>query len=150
METILHENPVRVKERRLTNRVQKCWRACVNGRLPSWADIQTLDFGNDWASCFALDLSLSGDFPYFIYMGENLGRLSDLYLAEMSEWDVSPLDLAAAKMDEAALSKEPVGYTGGLRLPGGRRIIFRSVLLPLSENGDDVTHIFGAVTGKTV
>ncbi len=149
MHTGILETPAVLKERRLTKRVQKSWTDCTNGGpLPSWDDIQELDLGADWHSCFAVDLSLSDKFPYFIFLGENLSRLALTYLSDRAHRELTPVDLAVAKMDEAALSREPVFHGNMLRLPGQRNILFRSVVMPLSENGEDVTHIFGAASGK--
>ena len=152
--------PVRLKERRLTKRVQRVWRAKTGagsaadgaaeavGVLPAWRDISAGDLGEDWPFCFAVDLRLSDASPYFIYLGEALWRFSGLYLSSRERWETALIDLAAAKMDEAALNKAPVGYVGNLRLDDGRRVVFRSILLPLADNGVDVTHVFGAANGR--
>lgn len=149
MKTLLRENPVRLKERRLTRRVEKAWRAIAQDRLPSWADVQNLDLGPDWNFCFAVDMRLSDGFPYFIFMGDDLCRFSNIYLSGR-RWEQTLLDLATTKMDEAALSRAPVFYDDAMRLFNRQRIVFRSVLLPLSDNGADVTHVFGAANGKGV
>lgn len=135
-------------ERRLTRRVHKSWRTKAGARLPSWADIRALDLGTDWAGCFAVDLALTHDLPYFIYVGDALSELATTHLAGDRDANRSLVELAAAKIDEAALSRSPVEYSDTLRLASGERIAFRSVLLPLSDNGEDVTHIFGAASGR--
>ena len=148
--------PVRLKERRLTKRVQRIWRAKAGAGaadeavdvLPAWRDFSADDLGEDWPFCFAVDLRLSDAAPYFIYLGESLWRFSGLYLASRERWETALIDLAAAKMDEAALNRAPVGYVGNLRLDDGRRVVFRSILLPLADNGVDVTHVFGAASGR--
>ena len=150
MNTLLRENPVRLKERRLARRVEKFWRNCAKDRLPAWADIQKHDLGDDWNFCFAVDMRLSDGFPYFIYLGDDLCRFSNIYLSGRRHCEMTLLDLATSKMDEAALSRSPVFFNDVLRIYNRRRITFRSVLLPLSENGTDVTHVFGAATGKGV
>ena len=150
MHSILREKPARLLERRLAERVRKSWIACADGRLPSWSDIQAADLGSDCDACFTVDLALTHDVPYFIYLGEKLSRLSDLYLSDAAAWKSSPLELMTAKMDEAALSRAPVYVSDMVKTPKGRRIAFRSVLLPLSDNGEDVSHVFGAANGKGV
>ena len=148
MTLLLEESQIRVKERRLTSRVQKIWRSRVNGRLPSWAEISGLDLGADRQVCFAVDLALSNGFPYFIFLGDGLLELSRLYMSDRAHWDITPMDLAAARMDEAALTRSPVHFNDVLRTPEGKRFIFRSVILPLSDNGVDVSHVFGAANGR--
>ena len=139
---------VRFKDRRLTKRIQKTWKKTASGFLPSWRDIQSLDLGEDWENCCAVDLRLSDGFPYFIFLGDALCHLSNLYLSGEGHWEMSLLDIATGKMDEAALNRAPVSYGDVLRLQDGRRVLFRSVLLPLADNGVDVTHVFGAINGK--
>lgn len=141
---------VQIKERRLTRRIEKTWKQKVNGRLPAWADIEALDLGEDWDFCFAVDLRLSDSEPYFIYLGDTLCQFSNLFLSKPSQWRRTLLDSATQKMDEAALSKTPVSHSDILRLEDGRRVIFRTVLLPLADNGVDVTHMFGAASGKKI
>ncbi len=150
MQVSLVDKPAILKERRLTRRVQKTWQQCANGRLPSWQDITALDFGEDWNFCFTVDLCLSDGFPYFIYLGESLSRLAVVYLPDRAHREMTPVDLAAAKMDEAALNRAPVYFDEILRLPDRRKIVFRSVLLPLSEDGETVTHVFGAANGRGI
>jgi len=150
MQSTLLENQVRVKERRLTRRIQKIWKAEANGGLPSWCDMKALDLGKDWDYCFAADLRLSDGRPYFIYLGDVLCQFSDIYLSGRGQWERTLLDSATAKMDEAALAKTPITYGDILRLKDNRRVVFRSVLLPLAENGVDVTHVFGAASGKKI
>ena len=148
MKTMLRENSTRLRERRLTQRVEKSWRSSVDGKLPAWSDIQLLELGDDWDLCFAVDLRLSNGFPYFIFLGDKLCRFSNIYLSGHKLCEETLLDMVTSKMDEAALSREPVFYESALRLYDRRRIIFRSVLLPLSTNGSDVTHVFGAANGS--
>ena len=147
-------NAIRLKERRLSRRVHKRWEELATeagpGQLPSWRDVEGLDLGPDRNWCFAVDLRLSDGFPYFIYLGDELCRFSNIYLSGRRRADTTLLDMATRKMDEAALQREPVFYGDMLRLFNRRRIVFRSVLLPLSDNGADVTHIFGAANGMGV
>ena len=154
MKALLTERPVILKERRLTRRVEKQWRSraddCEPGCLPSWADIQSLDLGEDWDFCFAVDMRLSDGFPYFIFLGDGLCRFSNVYLSGRGHWQNTLLDMATTQMDEAALSREPVFCADTLRLFNKRRIVFRSVVMPLSDNGPDVTHVFGAANGKGI
>ncbi len=150
MQIMLKDTSVRLKERRLTRRIQRTWKAGPNGRLPSWRDIQGLDLGTDWDNCFTVDLRLSGGVPYFIYLGDALCQFSNHYLSGGSDWEESLLVSATKKMDEAALNRVPVSYSDVLRLPDRKNVVYRSVLLPLADNGVDVTHIFGAVNGRRI
>ncbi len=138
----------RVTERRLTERVKNKWARIARDRLPPLSEVQTINFGPDKPYCFAVDLRLSDVFPYFLFMGEELAKYSTVYPMGDPRREKTLLDAALAKMDEAALSRGPVEFSEIKRLDDGRRVAFRSILLPASENGVDVTHIFGAASGR--
>ena len=140
----------RITERRLTERVRNKWARIARGRLPSLQEVESLNFGPDRPYCFAVDLRLSDIFPYFLFMGEAISRYSTEYPLGDPRREKTLLDTAIVKMDEAALSRAPVEFSDIKQLDDGRRIAFRSILLPVSENGADVTHIFGAAKGRNV
>ncbi len=150
MKSDVAEAQIRVSERRLTQRVRNKWLRISRDRLPTLEEVQEINFGPDWPFCFAVDLRLSDIFPYFIFMGEELSRYSTLYPMGDPRREKTLLDTAIAKMDEAALGRAPVEFSDVKRLDDGRRVAFRSILLPVSENGRDVTHIFGAASGRGV
>ena len=137
-----------MRDRRLAGRVLACWQKHSGDRLPAWRDIKEADFGEDWPFCFAVDLSLSVSFPYYIYMGDAVSRLADPLIPASGGWFPAPLDIVIEKLEEAALSREPVSYRDTVTFPGGKKGHFRGVLLPLADNGVDVSHIFGAINGK--
>lgn len=138
----------RITERRLTERVRKKWARIAGEGLPSLREVEALNLGPDRPFCFAVDLRLSDIFPYFVFMGDELARYSSAYPLGDPRREKTLLDTAIAKMDEAALSRSPVEFSEIKRLDDGRRIAFRSILLPVSENGEDVSHIFGAAKGR--
>lgn len=138
----------RATERRLTERVKSKWARLARGRLPSLREVEDLNLGPDRPYCFAIDLRLSDIFPYFIFMGDEITRFSAAYPLGDPRREKTLLDAAMAKMDEAALARAPVEYSDIKKLDNGRRVAFRSILLPVSENGQDVTHIFGAAKGR--
>ena len=150
MKSDVAEAQIRVSERRLTQRVRNKWLRISRDRLPTLEEVQEINFGPDWPFCFAVDLRLSDIFPYFIFMGEELSRYSTLYPMGDPRREKTLLDTAIAKMDEAALGRAPVEFSDVKRHDDGRRVAFRRILLPVSENGRDVTHIFGAASGRGV
>ena len=141
---------VSVAERRLTVRVRRKWQTIAEGRLPSLKEVEALDWGEDWEYCFAVDLRLSDIFPYFLFMGEALSSYSVAYPLGDSRREKTLLDTAIIKMDEAAITRAPVEFSDVKQLADGRRVAFRSILLPVSENGRDVTHVFGAASGRSL
>ena len=141
---------LRLTERRLTERVKAKWQRIAVDRLPSLREVEAINFGADEPFCFAIDLRLSDIFPYFLYMGDEISRFSSAFPVSYPRREKTLLDAAMSKMDEAALNRAPVEYSDIQRLDNGMRVAFRSILLPLSENGLDVSHIFGAVRGRMI
>ena len=146
----LEKPSARITERRLTERVRTKWARIADGKLPSLKEVEALNFGPDRPYCFAVDLRLSDIFPYFLFMGEAISRYSTAYPLGDPRREKTLLDTAITKMDEAALNRSPVEFNDIKQLDDGRRVAFRSILLPVSENGEDVTHIFGAAKGRRV
>lgn len=140
----------RVTERRLTERVRNKWARVARDRLPTLQEVEAISFGPDRAFCFAVDLRLSDVFPYFLFMGDELATYSTIYPLGDPRREKTLLDTAIAKMDEAAITRAPVEFSDIKKLDDGRRIAFRSILLPVSENGTDVTHIFGAARARAI
>lgn len=150
MQSILAHQPAFLKERRLTARLRRTWKECADGRLPSWADIQDLDIGQDWASCFAIDLEISHPDPYFIFLGDRLGQFADFWMAANGVRQRTILDVIGDGIDEAVMTRRAISQEKTLLLDGGSRMAFRSVMLPLSDNGEDVSHAFGAANGRLI
>jgi len=135
-------------DRRLTQRLLNTWARTSRGRFPSWEDMRSTDLGEDWNWTFVVDLERSVGFPYFIYLGQNLAKLSDVYLTGSSDWTMSLLDIASVDIDAAVAAEAPHFRDDDLTLCDGRRVLFRSVTAPLADNGDAITHIFGAACGR--
>jgi hypothetical protein len=67
-------------DRRATRRFVDAWTRASRGRFPSWTSIRATDLGEDWNWSFVVDLEKSNGFPYFIFLGAHLAKLSDVYL----------------------------------------------------------------------
>lgn len=137
-------------DRRLTHRFTALWSQSARGGYPSWAEFRTADLGADWNWVFAVDVKRSQGFPYFIFLGSRLARLSDVYLSGDEDWTMSLLDRAAAEVDACIAARAPIQRDARLILYSGERILFRSVTAPLSENGADISHVCGVASGRPV
>lgn len=135
-------------DRRLTQRFSKAWSQAARGAWPSWAEFRTADLGADWNWVFAVDLKRSAGFPYFIFLGSRLANLSDVYLSGDENWTMSLLDRAASELDATAAAGSPILREASLTLYDGRRILFRSLTAPLSDDGARVTHVCGVAGGR--
>lgn len=135
-------------DRRLTQRLLNGWARASRGRFPSWEEMRSVDLGTDWNWSFVVDLERSAGFPYFIYLGQNLAKLSDVYLAGTNDWTVSLLDMAAGEIHAAVAEEAPHFRDDELTLCDGRKLLFRSVTAPLADDGATITHVFGVACGR--
>jgi len=127
------------EERRAILRIHALWQRLAAHGLPSRAALDPKDFGSDWSSCVIV--------PIVAGHGGPVG---------FSETDFNPnipqqrlagtlLPLARAHISRVVATGQAVGY-GGTASPDGTDILYRIVLLPLSEDG---THIDGLLVGLT-
>lgn len=134
-------------DRRATRRFIDLWTQASCGRFPAWNEIKRIDFGADWEWIFVVDLKRSNGFPYFIFLGQNLAKLSDVYLTGDADWTLSLLDKATCEINACVATSGPIFREDELTLCNGRRVCFRSVTAPLADDGETVSHAAGLVSG---
>jgi hypothetical protein len=134
-------------DRRATRRFIDAWTHAARGRFPSWRAIRAINIGEDWNWAFCVDIEKSSGFPYFVYLGANLGKLSDVYLSGDTDWTMSLLDKATSEISACVASEGPHFREDELKLCNGRRLLFRCVTAPLADNGETITHVAGVVSG---
>lgn len=135
-------------DRRLTRRLVDAWARAARGQFPSWQAMQDTGLGDDWNWVFAVDLEKSVGFPFFIYLGDCLAKLSDVHLCGEEDWTLTLLDKATADIYAAVASEAPHFRDDELMLCDRRRLLFRSVTAPLAEDGAAITHVIGAASGR--
>ncbi len=135
-------------DRRLTQRLVNAWARAARGYFPSWTAMQEMDLGEDWKWVFVVDLEQSVGFPYFIFLGENLGKLSNVHLSGATDWTMSMLDKASEDIYAAVASEGPHYRDDLVTLCDGRRVLLRAVTAPLADDGQHITHVIGAVSGR--
>jgi len=140
--------PAPAADRRLTKRLVDNWARAARGHYPSWASMQEMDLGEDWDWVFVIDIDRSIGFPYFIYIGDSLARLSDVHLSGETDWTMTVLDKATSDMMSAVAGQGPHYRDDELVLCDGRRIYFRVVTAPLADDGAKITHVIGAANGR--
>ncbi|WP_428409822.1 hypothetical protein [Hyphococcus sp.] len=135
-------------DRRLTRRLVDIWARAARGQFPSWDAMQASDLGDDWDWVFAVDLEKSVGFPFFIFLGDCLAKLSDVHLSGEGDWTLTLLDKATADIYAAVASEAPHYRDDAVTLCDGRRLLFRAVTAPLADDGQVITHVIGAVSGR--
>jgi len=143
-----NELPLDLAERRLNRRVYNYWESKrATQAFPRPADIVPEELGEDWQSCFILDISSCVGFLKFEFLGPELAKFSGVFLSGRYDWASTVLDKATGQVAKVVSSGGPVFCDDELTLFDGQRLLFRSVLLPLSADQSATTHILGAANG---
>lgn len=141
--------PATVEDQRLVQRILARWQDwCLGDEFPRRADIAADVFGDDWQDCFILDSMSEHPFPVFDYMGSRFAKFSGTFLSGASDWTETLLDKATDHMGEVYKNRDAVLIEEVLTRFDGKRVAFRYILLPLTEDGKTITHILGAANGK--
>jgi hypothetical protein len=135
------------QERRLTARVEKEWRSCGRASYPRRCDIDRTKFGNDWDFCFIVDLSDRPTDSRFSYVGTGLRELGSPIPDRQRIGECpkgSLLELAAKEIEKMTELKRAT-IKSGRAVHEDAEILYRAVLLPLSENGVAIDGVLGAI-----
>lgn len=142
--------PANPKERRLVLRLLGYWRdLCGDRDWPHAQDVVAADMKDMWDFSFVIDTS--GDKPSFRHFGK---WQAEFYGSDMSGRGLVELtrDTLAERstryMPEVLRRHIPITYGGEVTEPGGRKILYRSILMPLSDDGATVTGILGGSNCK--
>jgi len=124
-----------MKERRLVWRVLRHWREIANGgRFPHRDEIESWMRGEDGVNCLLIAVESPIELSHFLAVGMNLG----VALCQTDTLAGLPLShLARVVVARRGLMIEGVATLRGIG------ILYRAVLLPLSEDGIAIDHVFG-------
>ncbi len=136
------------RERRLVRHLTQYWlQQCGEREFPCLDDIDRDAISDIWPSCFLLDTTSNYNFPYFHYLGPSLGSYAGVLLCGQTDWTLTLLDKAVRKYREALAQRTPVLTAEELTLCNGDTLLFRSVLLPLSDDQVTINFLLGAANG---
>jgi hypothetical protein len=129
-------------ERRLVWRVLRHWTELVAGRgCPRRDEIDAWALGEDWVNCVLIAVQSPIELSHFIAVGENLAVA------------MCPKDTLAgvllSHLPQVLSARRCLIVEGGATLRGAP-ILFRSALLPLSEDGMAIDHVLGAANHRTL
>ena len=146
-------NVYRPDERRLVLRLLAYWDDLRGARdYPRVDDLDVEAIGDDWAHCFLLKLAAGpiGE-SRVLHVGAGLqGDLPDASPATLAEVPETALLHHAAGFAVRTLEKGvPVSLGGEAALVDGNAL-YRSVLLPLSNDGLAIDHLLGGANSRPV
>lgn len=125
---------------RLTIRVLEAWKNLADGAPPRRSQIDSKRFEPDWSNCFMVDLDPELSHSRFSHVGTSLQNLFSVATErrQLSECRGGTLSmLMTPHMQQVVEKKMPTNSSGSVRLEN-QVILYRTVLLPLSETGDQI------------
>ena len=133
-------------ERRLVLRLLDYWRTVTDQRRwPSPGDFYPAVIPDLWRYCFLIDLS--GEGRSFSYIGDFHREMYGLDLTGTPLAKADPdilLSRAASYIDDVVARAVPVTYGGQFTDRRGYDVLYRSILLPLSNDNQTISAILGA------
>jgi hypothetical protein len=129
-------------ERRLVWRVLRHWTEMVSERgCPRRDEIDPWVLGQDWANCLLIAVQSPVELSHFIAVGVNLAVA------------LCPTDTLAgvllSHLPRVLSARRCLIIEGGATIRGAP-ILFRSALLPLSEDGMAIDHVLGATNHRAL
>lgn len=138
------------KERRLVWRLLHYWEALRGDRpFPLFSDIRYDDIDDIWPHCFVLDARDQSPQPFFHYLGPSLAGYGGIYLSGKDDWTQTLLDHAVINFPDTLSKKTPILSEELVRVFDGSRLLYRSILLPLSHRGETIDYVLGAANCMT-
>jgi hypothetical protein len=134
-------------ERRLTARVYKAWSRAAGSSYPRRSQIDPAELGSDWANCVMIDLDPVAANSRFAYVGIALRDHSWPTFERQPISDClegSLLYLAAKAVPDLLQRKQPLSFSGSTQHQD-TDILYRIVLLPLSEQGAQIDGVMVAI-----
>lgn len=140
-------------EQRLTMRILATWRSLCRGPMPPRrSQIDPHLFGPDWSNCMLIDVDPSLPHSRLAYVGNALRDPNCLPFERqaLSECEEGSLLHAMASSAPRVLTMRLPISTGGVLSHDGEPVLYRSILLPLSEADGRIDGLLGAASFRAV
>lgn len=141
------------REQRLVLRVLTQWRGlCRNDSPPRRSQVDPRLFAQDWGNCLLIDIDPKIECSRFSYVGELLRdpRLPTIDRQSLAECPEGTLLHAATSYASRVLAKRAPISTSGVGVHQGVPVVYRSILLPLAEDGEHIDGMLGAANFREI
>ena len=141
-------------ERRLVVRLLQYWRDVAEpDKLPSESDIDPDAIPDMWRNCVILDVAGKETDPEFTYIGSELAARAGADLAGC-KLSAAPADTLISKglsyYGQVLAKRVPITFGGEFIDGRGIKILYRSIILPLSKDGNGIDRLLGAANCREV
>ena len=141
-------------ERRMAFRLLHHWReAGGEDGFPRLEDIDREVLADIWPECYVLDVVTSPENPSFHTIGqafiEQCGRdFTGQPVSELSENTL--LYHSAAQVSRVLRKGVPISLGGSFENANGQTVLYRSILLPLSDDQENIIQLLGAANSRVL
>ncbi len=141
-------------ERRMVLRLLAHWRDwCGSDRFPSFENVEPAAIEEMWGYCFVLDFLGFTDDPVIRMVGDDLlaylpGPIAHIRLSEAPP--KSLIEHAAGYYGEVLSREVPISRGGQFKKYDGKKVLFRSIILPMSDDGYTISGLLGAANCREV
>ena len=140
------------RERRLNMRLMAFWwDRRASRRFPSVEDFDPEALSDVWTHCFTLTPQEPCDQSAFQYIGDTIAAASGLTESEITVDRVSKnslLDHATRNVGDVLAQQVPVVRSGEFVNQDGETVMYRSILLPLSQDQETIDCVVGGARCK--
>jgi hypothetical protein len=141
-------------ERRLVVRLLQYWRGLNDqDKIPSESDIDPKAIPDMWPNCIVLDVAGKETDPEITYIGTELAARAGAELSGRTLSSAPANTLVSEGMSyygQVLAKKVPITFGGEFTDSRGVKILYRSIILPLSVDGDGVNRLLGAANCREV
>ena len=150
----VRDTPLSGRERRMVLRLLEFWREARAARsYPHPADLDEAAMPELWPFCIVFDVTQDRTDPVIVQAGRTISSFAAEPLAgrRASQFDKGTLPYqAVAYLDEVLQKEVPISRGGSFVDPRGVTILYRSIVVPASENGTTVTTLIAAANCREV
>ena len=141
-------------ERRLVLRLLSYWRdLCGDRAYPSFADVDPASIPDMWQWAFVIEVVGHEADPVFRHVGDGLVGFAEMPLTGV-KLSAAPRDTLvshAVSYVQAVIAKGvPISRGGEFMREGNIRVLYRSILLPMSDDGTTISGLLGAANCREV
>jgi len=140
------------RERRLNMRLMAFWwDKRADRRFPSVEDFDPQELNDVWTHCFTLHPKDPFEQSAFHYVGDSIAAASGLSSAQITVdklGENSLLDHATRNVGEVVTQRVPVIRSGEFVNEDGETVMYRSILLPLSQDQATIDCVVGGARCK--
>lgn len=141
-------------ERRLVVRLLKYWRGLGDvDQMPSESDIDPKAIADMWPNCVVLDVAGKETDPEITYIGSELAARAGADLCGRRLSGAPPDTLVSKGLSyfgQVLAKKVPITFGGEFTDGRGVKILYRSIILPLSEDGSGIDRLLAAANCREV